>query len=366
MKALEIVGVSKRFGDVQALDGINLSIDSGSLVVLLGPTGAGKTTLQRIIGGLELPDEGRVLVDGRDVTDLPPKDRNISMVFESLALYPNYTAFENMAHPLRIKGDSDTEIKNRVFEIAEMLHVSHILDRKPASFSGGEKQRIAIGRALVKPASVYLLDEPLSSLDALLRTSLRSELKRLLSHSGHTFLLATPDYTEALALGDNVTVIMDGQVRQSGAAHDLYSEPGSTAIATFVGNPPMNLIPGSIISEGQGGKVGIGDLTFDLADQKGLKTGDEIIVGIRPEDLKLACGDKIQRGMFSYRADILDQEALGNRTTLLLRIDDLELTASIETENNLYDLTSVKIVTDPSRFHYFSKQGVRLQMFNLP
>ena len=360
MNALIIDGISKRFGEDQALDKISFSIEKGSLVVLLGPTGAGKTTLQRIIGGLEVPDEGRIVIDGVDVTELPPKDRSISMVFESLALYPNYTAFENMAHPLRIKGDSESEIVRRVSEIAEMLNVSHILDRKPASFSGGEKQRIAIGRALVKPAAIYLLDEPLASLDALLRTSLRSELKRLLSHSGHTFLFATPDYTEALALGDNVAVIMDGKIRQSGSAHNLYSEPKTTAIATYVGNPPMNLIPGSIVADTSNDKLNLTDLSFDYTNQNDLPTGIDIIVGIRPEDLKLADGKTQLKNTWEREAEIIDQEVLGNRSTLALRIGDLELVASIKTENDLLDLTTVNIVINPSRFHYFTKQGERL------
>ncbi|MEH6523552.1 ABC transporter ATP-binding protein [Sulfitobacter sp.] len=357
MNALELKGVSKRFGDTQALDNIDLVVEQGSLVVLLGPTGAGKTTLQRVVAGLEKPDAGQVLINGREMGTLQPNQRDVSVVFESLALYPNLSAFENMAHPLRIRGASESEIKQEVGKFAEILHVSHILDRKPASFSGGEKQRIAIGRALIKPSAIYLLDEPLSSLDAVLRTGLRSELKRLLKESGHSFIFATPDYTEALALGDNVNVMLAGKIVQSGSAVDLYTHPANSEIATFVGNPPMNLMSAKIKKTASGATAQVGSLTIDIktplpdgADQTG------VVIGIRPEDLHVNCGDDA----FTLISRITDQEPLGNRATLLLIAQDVPIAASVDASHNFEDVAEVRLGIDPQYFHYFSADGMRL------
>lgn len=357
MNALELKGVSKRFGDMQALDNVNLTVKRGSLVVLLGPTGAGKTTLQRVVAGLEKPDAGQVLINGQDMVGRQPNQRDVSVVFESLALYPNLTAFENMAHPMRIRGASEDEIRREIGKLAEILHVSHILDRKPASFSGGEKQRIAIGRALIKPSAIYLLDEPLSSLDAVLRTNLRSELKRLLKESGHSFIFATPDYTEALALGDNVNVMLGGKIVQSGTATDLYTHPGNTEIASFVGNPPMNLLRAQITKTASGGTAQIGNISIDIdgpvpngADQP------DILVGIRPEHLHVNSGPDA----FNTAARITDQEPLGNRATIMLDANGVPLTASVDANENFEDVTEVQLGIDPQHFHYFDANGLRL------
>lgn len=358
MNALEIRNLTKRFGKTTALNDVSLVVPKGDLVVLLGPTGAGKTTLQRLVAGLETPDHGRIIINGEDVTGLQPNQRAVSMVFESLALYPNLTAYENIAHPLRIQGMEAQEIDTKVNELSEILHVSQILDRKPASFSGGEKQRIAIGRALAKPAGIYLLDEPLSSLDAVLRSQLRAELKRLLSASGHSIIFATPDYTEALSLGDNVNVMMGGQIVQSGTANELYSAPSTTEIAQFVGNPPINLLPAHIQSSPSGTEVRVSDHRFGLPIVGSTDITGDVLLGIRPEDIGVS---DINGAHHSTKiARVVDMEPLGNRTTLMLELDGLSFSASVETEDDLEAISSVAIDMDPSRFHLFSINGVRL------
>lgn len=359
MNALEIRNLSKRFGKTTALENVSLTVPKGDLVVLLGPTGAGKTTLQRLVAGLEAPDAGQILINGKDVTGLQPNQRPVSMVFESLALYPNLTAFENIAHPLRIQGMAAQDIEAKVTGLAKILHVSHILDRKPASFSGGEKQRIAIGRALAKPAGIYLLDEPLSSLDAVLRSQLRSELKRLLSVTGHSIIFATPDYTEALALGDNVNVMMGGRIVQSGSANELYSMPQTTEIAQFVGNPPINLIPAQIQAKASGrAEAHLAGLTFELHQKTAASCDGTVLLGIRPEDIGVCKAESAKPG--GKTARVIDMEPLGNRTTLILDINGLQVTASVETEDDLDALSTVAVELEPSRFHLFSGAGKRM------
>ncbi|ATF20651.1 ABC transporter ATP-binding protein [Phaeobacter gallaeciensis] len=359
MNALEIRNLSKRFGKTTALDDVSLIVPKGDLVVLLGPTGAGKTTLQRLVAGLETPDTGQILINGEEVTGLQPNQRPVSMVFESLALYPNLTAYENIAHPMRIQGLAAQDIDAKVTGLADILRVSHILDRKPASFSGGEKQRIAIGRTLAKPAGIYLLDEPLSSLDAVLRSQLRSELKRLLSATGHSIIFATPDYTEALALGDNVNVMMNGRIVQSGSANELYSKPTTTEIAQFVGNPPINLVPGQILPAPGGGiETDLAGLRLGLPKITAASCDGTVLMGIRPEDIRVHKAESAEPG--TQTARVIDMEPLGNRTTLILDINGTQLTASVETEENLDALRTVTINLEPSRLHLFSNAGRRL------
>ncbi|WP_343211401.1 ABC transporter ATP-binding protein (plasmid) [Aliisedimentitalea scapharcae] len=358
MNALEIRNLTKRYGKTTALNDVSLVVPKGDLVVLLGPTGAGKTTLQRLVAGLETPDQGQIMINGEDVTGLQPNQRAVSMVFESLALYPNLTAYENIAHPLRTQGMEAREIEAKVKELSEILHVSHILDRKPASFSGGEKQRIAIGRALAKPAGIYLLDEPLSSLDAVLRSQLRAELKRLLSASGHSIIFATPDFTEALALGDNVNVMMGGQIVQSGTANELYSAPSTTEIAQFVGNPPINLLPAQIQCTSGKTEVQVSNLRFGLPGVGDDAFTGDVLLGIRPEDIGVSVVGNTQNS--EKNAHVVDMEPLGNRTTLMLELGGISFSASVETEDDLEAVSSVTVDLDPNRFHLFSTEGKRL------
>jgi len=242
MATIEVRGLVKRFGTVNAVDGVNLLSRDGEFLVLLGPSGCGKTTLLRMIAGLEKPTSGKILIDNADVTGLPPRARNIAMVFQSYALYPHMTVFNNIAFPLRPLGTKKSEIKKRVEWSAGMFGIDHLLHRKPRELSGGERQRVALARAMVREPSLFLLDEPLSNLDAKLRTSAREELKQLQRRIGITALYVTHDQVEAMGLGERIVVMSTGRVRQVGTPEEVYRRPADTFVATFLGSPPMNLV----------------------------------------------------------------------------------------------------------------------------
>ena len=242
MGVVELKGLRKEFGDVKAVNGVDLSIQQGEFVVILGPSGCGKTTLMRMIAGLERPTEGEVIIGERNVTPLPPRAREIAMVFQSYALYPHMTVFDNIAFPLKARKTPKMEIEEKVKWAASILGIQRLLDRKPRQLSGGERQRVALARALVKEPAVMLLDEPLSNLDAKLRVSARDELQRFQRNLGITTIFVTHDQIEAMGLGDRIAVMNAGQVRQVGEPQEIYDDPADTFVATFLGSPPMNLL----------------------------------------------------------------------------------------------------------------------------
>lgn len=242
MSTVETRGITKTFGDVRAVDGIDLAVREGEFVVLLGPSGCGKTTLMRMIAGLEIPTAGDVLINGEVVTELPPRARNVAMVFQSYALYPHLTVFKNIAFPLRAQGVDKDAIRKKVEWAAGMFKIGHLLDRKPRQLSGGERQRVALARALVREPVVFLLDEPLSNLDAKLRTSARDELQQLQRRIATTTIYVTHDQVEAMGLGDRIAVLNQGKVHQIGTPQEVYHQPADTFVATFIGSPPMNLV----------------------------------------------------------------------------------------------------------------------------
>jgi multiple sugar transport system ATP-binding protein len=244
MAVVEVRQLVKAFdgGKVRAIDGVDLATEEGEYLVLLGPSGCGKTTLLRTIAGLEEPTAGDVLIDGHVVTGLPPRARKIAMVFQSYALYPHKTVHSNIVFPLRAAGINKTERERKVRWAAELLGIEHLLARKPRQLSGGERQRVALARALVREPKVFLLDEPLSNLDAKLRASARDELKRFQQEIGTTTVYVTHDQVEAMGLGDRIAVLSHGKVRQVGKPVDVYDDPADTFVATFIGSPPMNLV----------------------------------------------------------------------------------------------------------------------------
>jgi multiple sugar transport system ATP-binding protein len=245
MAIVEVRGLTKHFdhGRVRAIDGIDLATAEGEYLVLLGPSGCGKTTLLRTIAGLEEPTEGDVLIGGQVVTGLPPRARKIAMVFQSYALYPHKTVLANIVFPLRAAGVDRARREERARWAAGLLGIEHLVDRKPRQLSGGERQRVALARALVREPSVFLLDEPLSNLDAKLRASARDELKRFQQEVGATTVYVTHDQSEAMGLGDRIAVMSSGRVRQLGRPVEVYDDPADTFVATFIGSPPMNLVP---------------------------------------------------------------------------------------------------------------------------
>ncbi|MEX2030667.1 MAG: ABC transporter ATP-binding protein [Anaerolineales bacterium] len=245
MAVVEVKGLRKRFHDVLAVDGVDLAIREGELLVILGPSGCGKTTLMRMIAGLEIPTEGDVFIGGERVTEYPPRERRIGMVFQSYALYPHMTVFENIAFPLRAQATwSKEEIVAKVEWAASILGIERLLGRKPRQLSGGERQRVALSRALVKEPRVLLLDEPLSNLDAKLRASARDELQRFQRRLGITTVFVTHDQIEAMGMGDRIAVMFAGKVRQIGSPLDIYHDSMDTFVATFLGSPGMNLVEG--------------------------------------------------------------------------------------------------------------------------
>ena len=242
--AVEVRGLSKHFrgGDVRAIDGVDLATGEGEYLVLLGPSGCGKTTLLRTIAGLEEPTEGEILIGGNVVNGLAPRARKIAMVFQSYALYPHKTVAQNITFPLKAAGMASDERDRRAAWAAELLEITDLLDRKPRQLSGGERQRVALARALVREPDVFLLDEPLSNLDAKLRATARDELKGFQQRIGTTTIYVTHDQTEAMGLGDRIAVMYRGRVRQVGAPREVYLRPADTFVATFLGSPPMNLV----------------------------------------------------------------------------------------------------------------------------
>ena len=249
MAVVEVRDLSKRFDGVAAVDGIDLASADGEFLVLLGPSGCGKTTLLRMIGGLEPPTSGEILIGGRVVTDLPPRARQIAMVFQSYALYPHMTVYNNIAFPLKAAGLSKSEQARRVAWAAGILGIDAFLDRKPRQLSGGQRQRVALARALVREPTVFLLDEPLSNLDAQRRASARDELQGFQRRIGTTTIYVTHDQVEAMGMGDRIAVMEQGRIRQVGTPHEIYDDPADTFVATFLGSPPMNLIPDTVSGE---------------------------------------------------------------------------------------------------------------------
>jgi len=251
MADVSLRGVSKAFGDMQAVDELTLSIKDGEFVVLLGPTGAGKTTTLRLIAGLERPDSGSIVIDGRDVTKLEPASRDVAFVFQQYSLYPHLTVAENLAFPLRSPARklTEDEIKSRVADVAKLVRIDHKLENKSTKLSGGEMQRVAIGRALVRKPVIYLMDEPLSSLDAKLRGDLRLELKRIQAELFSTMLYVTHDQIEAMTMADRIGILAEGRLVQIGTPREIYTEPSNLHVAARLGQPAINLLPADLLPE---------------------------------------------------------------------------------------------------------------------
>jgi multiple sugar transport system ATP-binding protein len=270
---------------VPAVDALDLTIDDGEFLVLVGPSGCGKSTSLRMLAGLEEIDDGRILIGDRDVTDVAPKDRDIAMVFQNYALYPHMTVAENMGFALKIAGVNKDERASRVLEAAKLLDLEPYLDRKPKALSGGQRQRVAMGRAIVREPQVFLMDEPLSNLDAKLRVQTRTQIASLQRRLGVTTVYVTHDQTEALTMGDRIAVLKDGVLQQVGTPRDLYEAPANSFVAGFIGSPAMNLFDADVVEGGV--QFGTATVAVDRETLSGA-TGDRVTVGIRPEDLTVS------------------------------------------------------------------------------
>jgi ABC-type sugar transport system ATPase subunit len=299
MSMLNLRQIQKAYGAQPVLRGVDLSVREGELVVLVGPSGCGKSTLLRTIAGLEVPDAGSVSIAGRDVTALPPKDRDVGMVFQSYALYPHLTVRENLAFGLTLRRESPARIAERVDEASSMLGLSPLLDRYPRQLSGGQRQRVAMGRALVRRPRLFLFDEPLSNLDAALRAEVRIEIKRLHARLGATMIYVTHDQVEAMTLADRLVVLNQGSIEQEGPPLDVYDAPHSRFVGSFMGSPAMSFLPARLVAGALHGPGLVKPFTFTGESRH--EDGD-VLLGVRPHDLHLCEGT----GDLRFQVDVLE------------------------------------------------------------
>ena len=319
MAGISLEGVSKRFDDssAPAVDDVSLAIGDGEFLVLVGPSGCGKTTLLRMIAGLESVSKGRVVLGGRDITNVPPKDRDLAMVFQNYALYPHMTVFDNLAYALRVRRTPKPEITQRVNDVARLLGLDELLQRKPSALSGGQRQRVAMGRAIVREPAAFMMDEPLSNLDAKLRVSMRASLAQLHARLRTTTVYVTHDQTEAMTLGERVAVMRDGRVLQIDTPQRLYRNPTSLFVAAFIGSPAMNMINGTLHGDVLR-FAGIDVPSPHNLRPAGVGIGRDVVVGIRPEDLADASLVK-GRPTLDITPDVV--EDLGADTHVIFTLD---------------------------------------------
>jgi len=369
MAEIELDHVSKIFsGDVHAVDDVSVTVRDGDFMVLVGPSGCGKSTLLRMIAGLEDVSEGSILIDGSDVTDLAPRHRDIAMVFQSYALYPHMTVRENMGYGLKVRRAPKPEIARRVSEVAAMLGLDELLDRRPAQLSGGQRQRVAMGRAIVREPKAFLMDEPLSNLDAKLRVSMRASLAQLHAQLGVTTVYVTHDQTEAMTLGHRVAVMRSGRIVQVDEPQRLYDAPRDLFVAGFIGSPAMNLVEAAI----DGGDAVFGQYRVPLAGDGPARASGPVVLGIRPEAFEDAAFAAAGLPRITVRIEVVEE--LGSEAHAFFRVDaapassegrgdDDEstllvdgralVTARVDARSSARVGSTLALAVDPSRFHFF-------------
>ncbi|HET9519839.1 MAG TPA: ABC transporter ATP-binding protein [Candidatus Limnocylindrales bacterium] len=353
MSDIQLERVTKLFKDVRAVDDVSLTIRDGEFMVLLGPSGCGKTTLLRSIAGLEQIEGGRVRIGGRDVTDLPPRKRRIAMVFQSYAVFPHMTVFENIAFGLRMGKLQKSEITQRTQQAAELLHITELLARYPAQTSGGQRQRIAVARAIAMEPEVLLMDEPLSNLDALLRLEMRAELKRLLSEIGSTTVYVTHDQVEALSMGDRVAIMKAGHLVQVGGPLEVYDTPADRFVGGFIGNPPMNFLRAEPQRRGDGLVARIGSagelVVLDSSGALGERIGRPVVLGIRAENIDVVASGP-SGGALSGRALVV--EPLGSHNLVTIDVDGQLVKATTRPDVTIGRDVEVGLRIDASRIRW--------------
>jgi multiple sugar transport system ATP-binding protein len=356
MSQVTLEGVTKNFRTITALHEVSFDIKDGEFFVMLGPTGAGKTTTLRVIAGLEKQDSGSVTFDGAPMDKLPPADRDVAFVFQQYSLYPNMSVYDNLAFPLRspIRKTTEAEIKQRVGEIAEVLRITHLLPRKTAKLSGGEMQRVSIGRAIVRSPRIYLMDEPLSNLDAKLREALRVELAHRQKTQGSTTLFVTHDQIEALTMAERIAVLNLGQIVQIGSPTDIYDRPATTFVAQLVGSPKINLMDancedGTLCLAQSDNRVCLADVC------DGSHLPAKFILGVRPEDVRLAAD-----GLFGGEVGLV--EPLGVETLLHIQIGEQTMVCTVPGISGVRRGETVRFNVVRERLHFFDRtRGTRLQ-----
>ena len=338
MSYLELKNVKKSFGDAHIIKGVDLQINKGEFIVFVGPSGCGKSTLLRLIAGLEPISSGQLMLDGRDITYTPSGQRDLAMVFQSYALYPHMSVYDNMSFALKLAKVDAAEIKTKVERAAAQLNLTNYLQRTPKELSGGQRQRVAIGRAIVRAPKVFLFDEPLSNLDAALRGNTRVEIKKLHESLGATTIYVTHDQVEAMTLADRVVVLKDGLIEQVGAPLDLYDRPANQFVAQFIGMPSMNMLPANALPE--------------VSRVTGGRLPADGFLGVRPEGVRVHPG--AQSGM-SGRVDLI--EALGSDTLIHVDVQGVTMIARQNERTTLVEGDTVGVEIDPAVLHMFTRDG---------
>ena len=330
MASVSLSKICKRYGKVSVIEGLDLDIEDRELMVLVGPSGCGKSTALRMIAGLEEISEGEIRIDGKVVNDIPPKDRDIAMVFQSYALYPHMTVRENLEFGLKIRKTDRAEIDRRVEEAAEILGIGDLLDRKPREMSGGQRQRVAVGRAIVRKPRVFLFDEPLSNLDAKLRVQMRAEISKLQRRLETTTIYVTHDQMEAMTMGHRIAILKDGALQQVGTPLQVYDEPANLFVATFIGTPPMNFVRGKIAAGGD--KLEGPEFELPMSEKllgitRGWE-GREVLVGIRPENI--TAGMAVRGATAELTLEVEVVEPLGHEVLVHGRLGDESMVAKVD------------------------------------
>ena len=363
MASLQLKNIKKTYGNgITAVNDFNLDIEDQEFVIFVGPSGCGKSTTLRMIAGLEEISDGELWIGDKLMNDVAPKDRDIAMVFQNYALYPHMTVFDNMAFGLKLRKTPKAEIEQRVHEAARILEIEHLLDRKPKALSGGQRQRVAMGRAIVRNPKVFLMDEPLSNLDAKLRVQMRIEIARLHERLKATIIYVTHDQVEAMTLGTRIVVMKDGLMQQVASPVKLYNEPENLFVAGFIGSPQMNFVDCVPQKEGNDVYLTFKDQKIKLTPEKAQKVvdggylGQTVVMGIRPEDLH---EDEMNLAKFpntTITAEVSATELLGADMHLYLNIDDVDMIAIVNARMQAKHGDVVKLALDEARIHVFDKE----------
>jgi multiple sugar transport system ATP-binding protein len=347
--SISIEQLEKAYGSVKVLHDINLEIADGEFLVLVGPSGCGKSTLLRTIAGLETMSGGDIKIKGNSVKGVPPRKRNLAMVFQNYALYPHMNVRENIGFSLKLAGVDANERDRRIQEVAEILGLTDLLDRKPKALSGGQRQRVGMGRAIIREPQAFLFDEPLSNLDAKLRVQMRFEIKELHQRVGSTFVYVTHDQVEAMTMADRIVLLEDGYIRQIGAPLELYDRPNNLFAASFIGSPSMNFIEGEVVKSGPDAKLKVaGDVLLPLPETQKLVAGQRVICGIRPENIAL-------NG--SYTATVHDIEPMGAETMLICDFAESKLTVLTRDRVQLARGMKTQLGFEVDKIHLFDPES---------
>jgi len=357
MADVSLSGVNKDFGEIRILHGIDLEIRDGEFMVFVGPSGCGKSTLLRVIAGLEDISAGELRIGGRVVNDVPPAERGIAMVFQSYALYPHMSLYDNMAFGLKLAKVPKTEIDREVQNAAKLLHIEHLLQRKPKDLSGGQRQRVAIGRAIVRKPQVFLFDEPLSNLDSALRVRMRYEFAKLHQDLKTTMVYVTHDQVEAMTLADRIVVLNAGKIEQVGSPLELYEHPENLFVAGFIGSPRMNFLPGKLLqADARGAQVQLpsGETLRVVVDASRAQVGDEVTLGLRPEHLHPGANDN------ALAVTVTFVESLGSSTQAYCSLPGVEeaVTCTIQGQGRLRDGQALRLGVKAEDAYLFDEHGL--------